>query len=166
MAESHLQEQIEMISRHEQEFLEKRTRAQRLGDAIGSFVGSLGSVVLHLAIFAFWMIWNVSRRTVHFDPAPFALLGTLVAMEAIILASFILMRQARMNRRADERDHLMLQVLLLTEKEITAVLKMDRKIAQHVGLDQVANSSELKEMSRDTSIDEVAEIIRESMPES
>jgi hypothetical protein len=34
------------------------------------------------------------------------------------------MRQSRMSRRAEERDHLMLQLLLLTEKELTAVLGM------------------------------------------
>jgi hypothetical protein len=35
------------------------------------------------------------------------------------------MRQARLARRADERDHLMLQILLLADKEVTAVLRMD-----------------------------------------
>src|SRR6202040_2031757 len=66
-------------------------------------------------------------KSVTVEP-PFPLLGTLVALEAILLASIILMRQSRMSRRAEERDHLMLQVLLLTEKEITAVLGMNRKI--------------------------------------
>lgn len=40
--------------------------------------------------------------------------------EAILLASFILMPQTRMSHRAEQRDHLMLKILLLTEREITA----------------------------------------------
>ena len=86
-------------------------------------------------------------------------------MEGILLASFILMRQARMGRRADERDHLMLQVLLLTEKEITAVLKVDRQIAAQVGAEQAANTAEVRELSQQTSIEHVAQTIRENLNE-
>jgi len=104
-------------------------------------------------------------RHPHFDPSPYSLLATLVAVEAILLASFILMRQARMGRRSDERDHLMLQILLLTEKEITAVLGVDRQIAKEMGLVKLANDPALKELSQHTSIEDVALTIKENMPE-
>jgi uncharacterized membrane protein len=74
------------------------------------------------------------------------------------------MRQSRMSRRAEERDHLMLQILLLTEKEITAVLAMDRKIAGQVGLQRVANDKELEQLSQHTSIDDVAQTIKDKLP--
>ena len=164
MPQTHIQEHIDLIARHEQEFLEQRTRIERAGDSIAAFVGSLGFVGVHLVLFVCWAVWNTRARVPHFDPPPFALLGTLLAMEAIILASLILMRQARMSRRADERDHLMLQILLLTEKEITAVLKMDRKIAQQVGLSDAAQGAEVRELSKHTSIEDVAQTIRESLP--
>ncbi len=164
MSQSHIQEHIDLIARHEQEFLASRSRTERVGDRIAGFVGSLGFVSVHILLFGGWVVWNVLPGVRHFDPNPFSLLGTLVAMEAIVLASFILMRQARMSRRADERDHLMLQVLLLTEKEITAVLKMDRKIAEQVGLGVAANSTEARELSQHTSIEDVAQTIRETLP--
>ena len=164
MTQSHIQEHIDVIAKHEQEFLAQRTRGERLGDTIAGFVGSFGFVSAHIVLFLTWIGWNLVPTHSHFDPPPFSLLGTLVALEAIILASFILMRQARMSRRADERDHLMLQVLLLTEKEITAVLKMDRQIAQQVGLERVANSAEARELSQHTSIEDVAQTIRENLP--
>ena len=164
MQQTHIQEHIDLIARHEQEFLEQRTRVERIGDAVAAFVGSLGFVGVHLLLFLGWMGWNTAARLPHIDPAPFSLLGTLLAMEAIILASLILMRQARVSRRADERDHLMLQVLLLTEKEITAVLKMDRKIAQQVGISEAAQGAEVRELSKHTSIENVAQTIRESLP--
>jgi uncharacterized membrane protein len=112
------------------------------------------------------MIFNAapSTRAHHFDPPPFPLLATLVALEAILLASIILMRQSRMSRRAEERDHLMLQILLLTEKEITAVLGMDRKIAGQVGLQRVANDKELEQLSQHTSIDDVAQTLKNKLP--
>lgn len=86
-----------------------------------------------------------------------------VSLEAILVASFILMRQARLARRADERDHLMLQILLLTEKEVTAVLQMNREIASKVGLSSIARDKEIAELGLKTSIDEVAQTIHESL---
>jgi uncharacterized membrane protein len=85
-------------------------------------------------------------------------------MESILAASFILMRQARLGRRADERDHLMLQILILSEKEITALLTVNREIANEVGLEDVANKEDMKELSEPTSIDAVAQTIAESLP--
>lgn len=86
-----------------------------------------------------------------------------MALEAILLASFILMRQSRMSRRGDERDHLMLQILLLTEREITAVLGMERQIAGRMGLEDVAKNKEIETLSQDTSIADVAQTIQESL---
>jgi uncharacterized membrane protein len=163
MSQSHIQDHVELIAKHEQEFLANRTAAERLADAVGSFIGSLAFVAAHLGVFTVWIVWNVLPSTPHFDARPFGLLQTCVAMESILAASFILMRQARLGRRSDERDHLMLQVLLLTEKEITAVLSMDRKIAGEMGLHQAANTPEVRQLSQQTSIEDVAQTIRENM---
>ena len=162
--QNHLQDHIDLIAKHEQEFLENRTRAERVGDAIAGFAGSFAFVGLHLVVFAGWVIWNTVPHVRHFDPVPFSLLGVIVGLEAILLASIILMRQSRMSRRSDERDHLMLQVLLLTEREITAVLGMDRQIASQVGLTRVTNEREVEQLSKKTSIDAVAQTIKETLP--
>jgi uncharacterized membrane protein len=74
------------------------------------------------------------------------------------------MRQTRMSRRADERDHLMLQILLLAEKETTAVLTMSRQIAASMGLNKMAGDKEIEQLSQHTSIDDVAQTIKESLP--
>jgi uncharacterized membrane protein len=164
MTQTHIQEHIDLIARHEQEFLAQRTRTERLGDSIASLVGSLLFVSLNLLGSVAWVLWNLTPRLYHFDPAPFSLLGTILALEAILSASFILMRQARVGRRAEERDHLMLQVLLLSEKEITAVLSLNRQIAKQLGLDRAANNPEVRELSQHTSIDDVAQTIKENLP--
>ena len=166
MSHSHVQEHIDLIAKHEQEFLVRRTPLERLGDSIAAFAGSFSFVCIHLVIFAGWMLANTYpvAHIRHFDPRPFSLLGTLVALEAILLASIILMRQSRMSRRAEERDHLMLQILLLTEKEITAVLGVERQVAGQVGLTRIANEREIEQLSQHTSIDQVAQTIKESLP--
>jgi uncharacterized membrane protein len=163
---THLQEHIDIVLRHEEDFLARRTRAERLGDLLGSFVGSLTFIGVHLVWFASWILLNTLHIAgfPHFDPPPFSLLDILVAIEAIFLASFIVMRQARMSRRSDERDHLLLQVLILVEKEVTAVLQLERQIAAKAGLPKLATDAEIAQLSQKTSIDEVANTIKESLP--
>ena len=163
MAKEFLQEHVELIAKHEQDFLDRRTAAERLGDGIAGAVGSLTFVCVHLAGFSTWIGLNLAPHIRHFDPFPFSLLSTIVTLEAILLASFILMRQVRFGRRAEEREHLMLHILLLTEKELTAVLELDRQIARHIGLTRAADHPEVKELSRQTPIDDVAQTIREKL---
>lgn len=165
ISQTPIQEHIDLIAKHEQEFLAKRTASERLIDSIAAFAGSLTFVILHIVIFIGWTAVNTFQIAPipHFDPAPYSLLGTIVALEAILLASFILMRQSRMSRRGDERDHLMLQILLLTEREITAMLGIERQIAGKMGLEDVAKNKEIETLSQDTSIADVAQTIQESL---
>jgi uncharacterized membrane protein len=163
MSLSHVQEHIELIAKHEMEFLAQRTSAERFADNVAAFIGSLQFVGVNLVIFSAWILMNTVLPMHHFDPRPFSLLQTCVAMEAIFVASFILIRQGRLGRRSDERDHLMLQILLLTEKEVTAVLGIDRKIAEQMGLGREANKEAVRELSKDTSIDAMAQTIKENI---
>ena len=164
---NHVQEHIDTIAKHEHEFLARRSPAERLGDLTAAVVGNLGFVAAHILLFIFWILVNTLHlaQIPHFDPMPFSLLATLVAMEAILLASLILMRQSRLARRADEREHLVLQILLLTEKEVTAVISMNQQIATKVGLSNMENSKEFEQLGQNTSIDEVAQDIQRSLSE-
>ena len=168
MSQEHIQDHVDLIAKHELEFLKKRTPAERFADAVAAFVGSFPFVFFHLSFFGVWIIVNTAffRAIPHFDPFPFSLLGTCVALEAIVLASLILMRQARFSKRSDERDQLMLQILMLTEKEITAVLGMDRQIAGKMGLGRIANDAEVVALSQETSVDEMAQALEEALPAS
>jgi uncharacterized membrane protein len=163
---SHLREQIELIARHEQEFLARRTRSERLGDAIGASIGSLWFIGVHVCWIGTWIALNMLHGTHHFDPSPFPRLDSVLAIEAIFLASFIVMRQGRLGRRSDERDHLILQILILTEREITAVLGIERQLAARLGLQKVASDENLEQLSQDTPIDEISQKLQEQLPES
>ena len=164
-ATSPVHEHIETIVKHEEEFLARRSNAERWGDAAASVVGNISFVAGQLIIVLVWTLANSTRIVPfkHFDPSPFPLLSACLALESILLASFILMRQARLGRRSDEREHLMLQVLLLTEKEITAVLGINREIAGRLGLGKITESSDIEQLAKTTSIDDVAKSIQENL---
>jgi uncharacterized membrane protein len=165
-APKHIRDHIETIARHEEEFLARRTTSERVGDSLGVFVGSLGFIAVQVTWFGLWILINLGVLPVvpRFDPPPFPLLDTVVAIEAIFLASFIVMRQSRLGRRSDERDHLILQVLILAEKEMTAVLKIQNQIAEKMGLAEVSRDIEKSQLAEQTSIDEVVQTLRESLP--
>lgn len=71
----------------------------RVADAITRASGSMWFVYLHVAWFGVWLVWNLSARFTHFDPFPFGLLTMIVSLEAIFLATFIMISQ----NRAEER---------------------------------------------------------------
>lgn len=158
-------EHVETIARHEQDFLASRSFAERLADKVASFAGTITFVMIHIGAFGLWASWNSFglTRAYHFDPLPYALLDTIVALEAILLASFILMRQSSLARRADERDHLTLQILLLTEREASAIIRMNQEIASQLGLRSISKDEEIKEMGKATPIDQVAQTIQEKL---
>jgi len=161
-SESH----IDAIVKQEEEALERRSSSERFADGIGLFAGSLPFVLFHLVMMLAWLLVNSGqiRGLRPFDPYPFSLLGMIVAVEAVILSSFILMRQNRMMRRGELRDHLNLQVDLLAEKEITKVLQMVRAIGGHLGVQDIIRDKEIRELSQATSIESLSQTLEDRLP--
>jgi uncharacterized membrane protein len=157
---------IDSIVRQEEEALERRSTSERFADAVGVFAGSLLFVLIHLLLLIVWIAVNTRSVLVirPFDPYPFSLLGVVVAVEAVILSSFILMRQNRMMRRGDRRDHLNLQVDLLSEKEITKLLQMVRAICGKMGLQDIMADQEIRELTQNTSIESLSQTLEDRMP--
>jgi uncharacterized membrane protein len=160
-----VQKHIDLIAKHEQEFLLRRTWDERVGDSVSSLVGSLTFVAFHVILLLVWITTNAGLM-LHieaFDPPPFPILDLLLSFESILLASFILMRQSRIARRSEERNHLGLQLMLLTEKELTANLSISREIAKRLGLSGVVDDQEINQLSEEISVDQMAESIRDSL---
>jgi uncharacterized membrane protein len=164
----HTQSHIDSVAKQEQEFLEKRTLSERASDAVAALAGSLTFVMIHVLLVLTWVLLNVQgvRGIPRFDPYPFSLLGVIVSIEAVVLSSFILMRQNRMSKRAERRDHLNLQVDLISEKEITKLLQMVRAICQSMGLKQIADDKELREFSQATSVEKLTERLEDTLPDN
>ena len=159
-------ESIEAIARLEQEFLQRRTLWNRMVDGIADFTGSVAFVLIHVVLFALWILVNTgSLKFVRpFDPYPFVLLGMGVSCEAVLLSTFVLMKQNRMSVRSERRDHLHLQIALLTEKEITKVLQALQHISEHQGYREVTEDREVRELSENTAVDTLAHELNRKLP--
>ncbi len=77
-------------------------------DGITSFAGSMRFVYIHIAWFGLWIALNVGLAGVdrEFDKFPFGLLTMVVSLEAIFLATFVMISQNRQAARADLRSQL------------------------------------------------------------
>jgi len=149
----------------EHEFLEQRTLRDRIGDAIADFVGTMSFVIAHVILILGWFVFNSGKVPFikAFDPYPYVLLTMIVSLEGVLLSTFILMKQNRMSHRADQRNHLNLQIDLLAEKEITKMLQLQRQLCDHFGIKQ-ANDKEAMEMSQHTAVEDLARELEEKLP--
>jgi uncharacterized membrane protein len=156
---------IDTVAKLEEDFIRTRSLADRIADALGGFSGSLKFVILHVVVYGGWIAWNLGLIPVlkPFDPYPFMLLSVAVSLEAIFLSSFVLMKQNRMGRRADERAHLDLQINLLAEREMTLVLQMLQKISTRLGVR--LSGEEIEELAEETSVEALASELRQKLPD-
>src|SRR4051794_7447310 len=156
---------IEIISEMERQSLAQRTFKDKLGDSIANFVGTMTFVICHAVGFVIWAIVNSGKVPVKpFDPYPYVLLTMLVSMEGVLVSTFVLMKQNRMSRRADQRDHLNLQVDLLSEKEITKMLQLQRLMCEKLGIEEARDDREARELSQHTAVEAIARDLEKQIP--
>jgi uncharacterized membrane protein len=139
---------------------EQRGLPGKMADFITDFSGSLSFVYLHVGWFGFWILANTGKFGIEpFDPFPYGLLTMIVSLEAIFLSSFVLISQNRLGDEADQRANLDLQIGLLTEHEMTRVLRMLDEVRQKMGIE--TQDSELKQLEKEVHPEDVlAEIER------
>jgi uncharacterized membrane protein len=160
------QDNINTVVAIEEEAQLKRTKADRVSDLIANFVGSIPFVVLHLVWFGVWVTINIGLLwgKLRFDPYPFALLCMLVSLEGVLLSTFVLIKQNRMSQRADQRAHLGLQISLLSEKELTKILQLQRLICARLDIKEAGQDHEVAELSSVTAVGNIAREIDQRMP--
>lgn len=158
-------ENIRSVLEMQRHLEEQRSLTERIADLIGGFSGSISFVLLHAVFFTAWFLVNTLPLGIrHFDPFPFILLAMIVSVEAVLLSTFVLMKQNRMQRQSDMRAHLNLQVDLLSEEEATKALQLLQAICQKLEIDPALTSDpRLREMANTTSVDLLAERIESEL---
>lgn len=108
---------------------ERKTLSDKISDKITQFCGNIYFVYIHIVWFGAWLIYNLISEN-PFDPYPFGMLTLVVSLEAIILATFIMISQNQQGEITDLRSEADYQTDLKTEKriaEILAILKTNYK---------------------------------------
>ncbi|HWW74455.1 MAG TPA: DUF1003 domain-containing protein, partial [Pyrinomonadaceae bacterium] len=111
------------VSRNVNEEVEEHlTVVQRVADWLAWFSGSIAFLVLHAVWFGLWILLNTGLLNVPglsgFDPFPFGLLTMIVSLEAIFLATFVLISQNRQVEKDKVRGDIEYEVNIKAELEV------------------------------------------------
>jgi uncharacterized membrane protein len=161
---SALRRNIEALRERRRQDAENRSWADRVADRVTGFAGSMRFVFLHLAAYGFWIVANLGwvPGVAPWDET-FVVLAMAASVEAIFLSTFVLISQNRMMAAADQRADLDLQIGLLTEYEVTSLVRMVRQIAERVGVD--VPREEVSELERNVAPEAVLDAIEEPVAE-
>jgi len=110
----------------------------RVVERAARFCGTLTFLWINIAFFASWIALN--QFLVKFDPYPFTFLLFVVSIEAIMLSILILISQNMSAEASERRHHLDLQINLLNEREMTAMLRLALHMADKLGIDADAQA--------------------------
>jgi uncharacterized membrane protein len=149
---------IESIVNLEKEDERRLSSLHKGSHKIGWFVGTIHFVILQILLVALWVFWNAYGAG-RFDPYPFNLLSAVLALEAVLLTSFVLIRQNAIDERSERRNHLDLQINLLAEKEATSILNKLDAIAEKFDID-IFPDVETDDLATDTPVESIAHDLR------
>jgi uncharacterized membrane protein len=132
---------------------------------VTDLAGSMRFVAVHLLTFGSWAVWNLAApRDLRFDPYPFGLMTMLVSLEGVFLAVFVLITQNRMLSQTDRRDHLELQVSMLTEQELTMALRMLRQLCERADIVPATEEGRVQDLMQETNVHDLMEQIQRGLP--
>lgn len=96
-------------AQHQRSAIATLLRAQgKLADSITNFAGSMKFVYIHIVWFVLWIGVNAGLAGIghEFDKFPFGLLTLVVSLEAIFLATFVMISQNRQAAHTEARTQL------------------------------------------------------------
>ncbi|HVQ41567.1 MAG TPA: DUF1003 domain-containing protein [Vicinamibacterales bacterium] len=149
-----VEENIDAVKVWEQAALDQRSAAMRFSEWVTRALSGGPSLALHASWFGFWVLANsgVLPGVEPFDRFPFPLLTTMVSLEAIFLSLFVLASQSRLTTQADKRAQLDLQIDLLAEREMTAVVVMVADLARHMKAPVSLTAEQIRDLAQKTDV--------------
>lgn len=138
---------IDDILRIERERKAMQPLASRMASAVAAFCSRGTILLIHVLFFAAWIAFNTSPLA--FDPYPFTFLTLVVSLEAIFLSFFIMIGQSASRQESERRHHLDLQINLLNEREMTAMLRLLGKVAERLDIEE-RDQAEIKKFAYNT----------------
>ncbi len=159
--QEHLGTVAEFYARHNEDL----TPAQRLIEKISLFLGSPGYVIGNLAFVVGWIAWNLAAPELGFeqwDEPPFFWLQGLIALNAFVISTTVLIRQNRMSILATHHAHLDLQVNLLAEEKNSKIIQMLEALRRDLPNVPDKRDPEAEELGKPTDTEAVLSTIEAS----
>ena len=142
----------------------KRSITERFADWMTSTFGTVHFLFINVVLFVVWLAINNAwiPGVPVFDPFPHGLLTTIVSLEAIVLAIFVLISQNRQAKVDELRDEIGYQLGIISEKEITKILYLLKKVAEKQKID-ISKDEVLAEMLQPTNTDSIEKALEKQI---
>jgi len=155
---------VQAIVDLERKLAEERKQFSRSSERFSKLAASPAFIAGHILLFAGWVIFNATHVYFEaFDPFPFDILNLILTFEAIILTSIVLIAQRELRRLADLRGHLDLQVNILAEQELTAILGLLNQVCRRLGIDPTKAEPGVEQLAKDTDVATIANAIEQHL---
>ena len=155
-------ENIDTITEFYQRHEEHMSLPQRIIEKLSVILGSPGYVAASVVFMVGWIIANLAGIEMDdevVDEPPFFWLQGIIAVNAFIISTTVLIRQNRMQKLAQHHARLDLQVNLLTEEKTSKIISMLEALRRDIpGIDN-AIDDEASEMTQPTDAKVVLEAI-------
>jgi uncharacterized membrane protein len=134
----------------------------KIADKITEWAGSMGFVYIHIIWFIWWILANDGffGAKYMFDPFPYGLLTMIVSLEAIFLATFIMISQNIISKKSELRAEHEYQINLEAEKNVAEILTIIKEMRidtelKHETIDDIKETvEEIAEKTEDEKIEE------------
>ena len=149
---------IEAVVGAEEALTARRSRGERLAEKVADFAGTPIFLVTQASAVVAWIVLNAGLvpGIPVFDPFPYSLGGALLSLEGVLLACFVLTKQAHEGRLSERRSHLNLQANLLVEQEVTKLIQMMQRTSAVEGTEAGVVDAETQELGQVTAVNELA----------
>jgi uncharacterized membrane protein len=159
---SSVSENIDTITEFYQRHEEHMSLPQRIIEKLSVILGSPGYVAASVVFMVGWIIANLVALELGYeevDEPPFFWLQGIIAVNAFIISTTVLIRQNRMQKLAQHHARLDLQVNLLTEEKTSKIIGMLEALRRDIpGINQAVDD-EAREMIQPTDAKVVLEAI-------
>ncbi len=127
--------------------------SQRLVEAISTFVARpvfLGCIVVFVGLWIAVSLGAAALGLPNWDPAPFFWLQGVVSLLSLLATTVVLISQERWAKLEERREHLDLQVNLLTEQKTTKLIHLFEELRRDMPMVKNRHDAESETMQKPT----------------
>ncbi|GAC1490520.1 MAG: DUF1003 domain-containing protein [Vulcanimicrobiaceae bacterium] len=161
----HVESSVRSIVDFNQQHVRRATRWQRGAERLISAVGREGFAAGAVGLVALWASYNALAPRLHlpvFDAPPYYWLQGIVSLTALCVTVLVLATQRRLDRLAEERAQLTLQVALVGEQKTTKIIALLEELrSDHPNIAN-RHDAQAVAMSEPTDPQTVLDALRES----
>ncbi|MFD2365096.1 DUF1003 domain-containing protein [Pseudoduganella sp. GCM10020061] len=145
----------------------RKSAPQTMIERFSYLVGSPGYILASVAFIVAWVAYNVLAGEIGasvIDEPPFFWLQGIIAVNAFVISTTVLIRQNHAAKLAEHHTNLDLQVSLLTEKKTSKIIELLEQLRQETPTAHHDRDAEAEELQRPANARAVLSAIDEERP--